>query len=275
MDGTFDQEAPFRLISGKKTYYSYDLSAATDRLPLRVLYHVMESLFGSEYASAVVNSTLACHTFQVPFVRGPKCSEKLLIRSVVSFVVGQPLGYYSSWPLFALSHHVLVWVAADRVYPGMVFRDYAVLGDDIVIADEGVSREYRSIMDALQVKISDTKSLVSHTGAAEFAKRFFVKGLSVDCSPISLKNLLGCHHPKGILSLWMRYPNLPEKVVWKLMGMGYRSLAKIDHRLPKKYDRVRVMMLRYRLPLPLWLGGMIPLSPYLTGYALWYLIERI
>ncbi|KAL9277508.1 putative RNA-dependent RNA polymerase, mitoviral (mitochondrion) [Arabidopsis thaliana] len=26
----------------------------------------------------------------------------------VSFVAGQPLGYYSSWPLFALSHHMVV-----------------------------------------------------------------------------------------------------------------------------------------------------------------------
>ena len=26
---------------------------------------------------------------------------------------GQPLGYYTSWPLFALSHHVVVWVAAE------------------------------------------------------------------------------------------------------------------------------------------------------------------
>lgn len=57
------------------------------------------------------------------------------------FVCGQPLGYYSSWPLFTLSHHVVVWLAADRVYPRRVFRDYDLLGDDIVIGDHKVAVE--------------------------------------------------------------------------------------------------------------------------------------
>lgn len=39
----------------------------------------------------------------------------------VSFVAGQPLGYYSSWPLFALSHHMVVWYAAEHVYPSSFF----------------------------------------------------------------------------------------------------------------------------------------------------------
>lgn len=68
-------------------------------------------------------------------------------------MVGQPLGYYSSWPLFALAHHVLVWFAAEQVYPGKVFRDYALLGDDIVIVDRRVAHQYRSIMTGgLQVE---------------------------------------------------------------------------------------------------------------------------
>lgn len=97
---------------------------------------------------------------------------------MVSFVVGQPLGYLSSWPLFALAHHFIVWVAAELVYPGKLFWDYALLGDDIVIADKEVARSYRSIMEELRVSISDVKSLVS-THGAEFAKRFRVKGLRI------------------------------------------------------------------------------------------------
>lgn len=45
-------------------------------------------------------------------------------------------GYYSSWPLFALTHHVIVWAAAEQVYPGRVFDAYGLLGDDIVVADK-------------------------------------------------------------------------------------------------------------------------------------------
>jgi hypothetical protein len=50
MDGTFDQLAPvkrFESLSGKARF-SYDLSAATDRLPIRLQIQIMEVLFGSK-----------------------------------------------------------------------------------------------------------------------------------------------------------------------------------------------------------------------------------
>ena len=40
----------------------------------------------------------------------------------VCFNAGQPLGYLSSWPLFALAHHFVVWYCAEKVYPGKVVR---------------------------------------------------------------------------------------------------------------------------------------------------------
>jgi hypothetical protein len=100
-------------------------------------------LFDRSFASAVVNSTLATNIFSVPWVKRA--------YSTVCFVAGQPLGYLSSWPLFALSHHLVVWHAANQVYPGRRFTDYAVLGDDVVIADASVARIYRSILDNLGV----------------------------------------------------------------------------------------------------------------------------
>ena len=36
--------------------------------------------------------------------------------SVVTFTKGQPLGFYSSCPLFTLTHHMLVWIAACLLY---------------------------------------------------------------------------------------------------------------------------------------------------------------
>jgi hypothetical protein len=55
MDGTFDQDAPVkRLLSLHKeglldsqTFYSYDLSAATDRLPIDFQVQVLTLLIGS------------------------------------------------------------------------------------------------------------------------------------------------------------------------------------------------------------------------------------
>ncbi|WJZ97197.1 hypothetical protein VitviT2T_015821 [Vitis vinifera] len=52
-------------------------------------------LFDRSFASSVVNSALAWNIFEIPFVK-----RKF---SHISFVAGQPLGYYASWPLFALS----------------------------------------------------------------------------------------------------------------------------------------------------------------------------
>jgi hypothetical protein len=62
----------------------------------------------------------------------------------VVFRTGQPLGYYGSWALFSLTHHFLVWLAADKANPHRTrpFHRYALLGDDIVIADKAVADEY-------------------------------------------------------------------------------------------------------------------------------------
>lgn len=99
-DGTFNQSAPLLRLTGKHCFYCYDLTAATDRFPLRYSYHVMDALFGSAFASSVVNGTLALNTFDIPFVCG-KGGRRLNTnsfesyvrdRSIVSFVAGQPLG---------------------------------------------------------------------------------------------------------------------------------------------------------------------------------------
>lgn len=176
MDGTFHQEQPLDRLVGEQVCYSFDLKSATDRWPLIFLFEVFQYLFDRSFASAVVNSALACNIFEVPFVRKR--------HSSVTFTAGQPLGYYSSWPLFALTHHVLVWWCAEQVHPGRRFDRYAVLGDDVVIADHGVAMVYEQALSRLGVRISYQKSLISHSGAAEFAKRFRVKGLTTDLSPV-------------------------------------------------------------------------------------------
>ncbi|CAA0809355.1 Uncharacterized mitochondrial protein AtMg01110 [Striga hermonthica] len=79
--------------------------------------------------------------------------------------------------------------AIEQVYPGTRFDKYAILGDDIVITDNSVYQKYMSVVTSLGVEISKQKSLTSRTGAAEFAKRFRLKGLTVDVSPVSIRQL--------------------------------------------------------------------------------------
>jgi hypothetical protein len=101
--------------------------------------------------------------------------------------------------MLALSHHVIVQVAARRVGHSYRFDDYALLGDDIVILGEDVSQAYLVIMKELGVEINMTKS---HKGSvAEFAKRWVSPSLG-EISPLGAGNiLLGIRNYKYVLSI--------------------------------------------------------------------------
>lgn len=71
----------------------------------------------------------------------------------------------------------------------MKLFDYALLGDDIVIADPVVAKSYREVMEECEVTISKEKSLISNVSALEFAKRFLVHKVRLDFSPVSLRVL--------------------------------------------------------------------------------------
>jgi hypothetical protein len=50
-DGTFNQLKPLtRIPYGKVPLYSFDLSAATDRLPLKLQVIILESIFSKDVA---------------------------------------------------------------------------------------------------------------------------------------------------------------------------------------------------------------------------------
>lgn len=89
--------------------------------------------------------------------------------------------------MLALTHHVIVMISALRVgYSN--FRDYALLGDDIVIANDAVAKSYHMIMtQILGVEINLSKTLISKH-SFEFAKRLVT--LDGEVSPVGAKNLL-------------------------------------------------------------------------------------
>jgi hypothetical protein len=89
--------------------------------------------------------------------------------------------------MLALTHHMIVQIAALRTGLKGWFEDYAVLGDDIVIANKAVAQSYLVIMEMLGVDINLSKSVQSTIGGCEFAKKIIVDG--VDYSPIGVKEL--------------------------------------------------------------------------------------
>jgi hypothetical protein len=158
-DGTFDQSRPAQElhehIKSQGFVGSYDLSAATDRLPVLFQVQVLEAL-GLSWAWHWMKLLVG----RPWFLDGQK----------LFYAVGQPMGAYSSWAMLAISHHVLVQIAAGRVGWSTWFPHYAIIGDDIVIADKAVADAYLALMSYLGVSINLSKSVVSGH-MYEFAKR--------------------------------------------------------------------------------------------------------
>ncbi|KAK8539715.1 hypothetical protein V6N13_035007 [Hibiscus sabdariffa] len=283
-DGTFHQTQPLDRLKGKRDLYSFDLKAATDLLPRELSVHMLSGLLG-EAIGLTWGSIMRHSTFCTPRIPANRESRRRF-----RFNRGQPLGFYSSWPVFALTHHMIVWAAAERVYPGRSFRDYALLGDDIVIADEQVALEYKRIMEEADGVISMDKSLVSHNGCCEFAKRFIVDNHTDrrrDISPVSSACLILAYSALGASFLNVLECDLVAS--FRVRGAGYRVLAKADRSRPDKvFDRLSRRWKRHWLsvysksglhPLPLnrWLrfpqDGVINCYEY--GMLRWYLIERV
>jgi hypothetical protein len=166
-DGTFDQEAPLnRLIKRVKpgtVLHSIDLTAATDRIPVEFLCQILSSIG--------VDSKLWRKLICIPF---------FYEGSEINYAVGQPMGAYSSWAMLGSFNHVLIRIAALR-HEIQDFTDYCVLGDDVVIANDIVANEYRSLLTQLGIGVSDGKCIIS-TEIAEFAKR--LTGPKVDFTPL-------------------------------------------------------------------------------------------
>ena len=238
MDGTFNQLRPvYRLfrLSGIRSFFSLDLSAATDRLPASLQAALLEDLvgksipqFGWKWLTLLVNRDYKLR------------SEEFHIDGIYRYKVGQPMGALSSWAMLAYCHHFIVQVAAWEVGfdRSRLFTHYAVLGDDLVIANWKVAKSYLRILKILGVECGLAKSVLSHKGRGlEFAKSTFVDSQNV--SPISLKEL---ETAMGDLSAWSAFAS-KFGLTWdrqsRVLGFGYlarrKSFAKLNHALQLVY----------------------------------------
>lgn len=174
MDGTFDQLSPIKNFSAleSKERYSFDLSAATDRLPIKLQIQIMTHLFNNKQLAILWATVLVCRDYHLSF-QGQ--------QYICKYAVGQPMGALSSWAMLATTHHVIVQIAAQNAGYSGLFQDYSILGDDIVIANRDVAVKYQILMKDLGLEINLSKSLISDIGVIEFAKRWFHN--DIDLSP--------------------------------------------------------------------------------------------
>jgi len=167
-DGTFNQHAPIDRLIGlgitNESFSCFDLSSATDRLPVNLQADILNS----------VESGLGSVWKRLLDIKWHYKGED------IKYAVGQPMGAYSSWAMLALTHHIIVQLASQRA--GIRdFSAYAVLGDDIVIQDNDVAAHYLNLMEMLGVKVNPSKSVVSND-LLEFAKRLRTR--THDISPV-------------------------------------------------------------------------------------------
>ncbi|BAV56289.1 RNA-dependent RNA polymerase [Fusarium poae mitovirus 1] len=168
-DKTFTQDPTHHWdYSNKESFWSLDLSSATDRFPRILQFRLIGEMYNYDFAK-VWNEHLGSLEFSTPD------GEK------IQYNAGQPMGTYSSWVSFTLAHHLVVhWCA--KLEGVKDFDQYIILGDDIVIKHNKIAKRYIKIMEKLGVELSLAKTHVSED-TYEFAKRWFKNSIEVTGLP--------------------------------------------------------------------------------------------
>jgi hypothetical protein len=203
-DATFDQQGVVDAYwkAGFKPHWSYDLSAATDSIPLALYIECLAPFLrmrGETYENARERAELWAklmtdRDFAIP---SPRKDEEGYTGEnqyrTIRYNTGQPMGAYSSWASMALVHHCLVqfssWISEMKPVgtkdSHRWFDTYLVLGDDVDIARCPVTaKNYTVVCAAFQIKIGLVKSLQSNANYFEFANQRFCEEGNI--SPLSL-----------------------------------------------------------------------------------------
>nr|UJQ92438.1 MAG: putative RNA-dependent RNA polymerase [Mitoviridae sp.] len=183
-DGTFDQTAIAEKVrtwtsNPSLALFSFDLSAATDRLPVTLQRFIINNLIEIDGFGQAWQRLLTFRTFDAG------CFGEM------RYSVGQPMGAKSSFPMLGLTHHIIVQIAAKRAGFIQKFLEYVILGDDIMIANAKVASIYKELMAELGLEISEVKSIESTPSThfnpiAEICRRCFVSGFEVTPLPMKL-----------------------------------------------------------------------------------------
>lgn len=136
--------------------------------------------------------------------------------------------------------------AARAGFPAGTFTSYAVLGDDIVIANGRVAQQYLHVLSAVGVNVGLSKSLVSKIGALEFAKRYYIG--ETDCSPVALKEVAAAVANPTFGLAFMEKFDLMLPTMAGILGFGYRVKARLSGYLGSLPSRIQSLGVGYYSP---------------------------
>lgn len=143
------------------------------------------------------------------------------------------MGLLTSWASFSLCHHLIVRLAAKRAnVPSR--GQYLILGDDVVIANEKISEQYKLIMRLLRVEVDLSKSHLSTNGKSrcEFAKRLFINGHEVSPLPVRLLGGNALDEASFLLTVLNRHSKLGDGYNLHPGLPAYQRLKESDKQVP-------------------------------------------
>lgn len=171
-DCTFDQGSFVQKIpSNKEPFYSIDLTAATDRFPIDLIEIVLAGRLPKPFVT-MWRRIMVGFPFQLPD------------KSMISYSAGNPMGAYSSWNSFALSHHFVMYYCCKLLKMNWSEAPYVILGDDVLIRHKCLAECYMDVVRSLGLEISVSKTH-SSKHFREFAKRVFYDDRELTPFPIS------------------------------------------------------------------------------------------
>jgi len=243
-DCTHDQDKGFKMacdLSIKHNCsFGFDLTAATDRLPIVTQVAVLNSLYGNGigdlWSNILINRDYLIET------------DDYDLPDSVRYTVGQPMGALSSWAMLNLVHHLMIQYIAfelGKTKVGDWYLEYVVLGDDLVLFEKDVADRYLILCKDLGVSINLSKSIIAESKpVVEFAKRTAVNG--VDVSALPFKELLSCNNFFGRLSLTSKLVHRGwGKNLFKILSIGNRT--KVNRTIDIIYPLVGFLTQSYQL----------------------------
>jgi hypothetical protein len=249
-DCTFNQRKGHDFIIAnqlkERPLYSVDLSDATWNFP----WSLQEKLLISIGAGDLVRY------FKLPV------SDN---GAMVTVKKGQAMGLNPSFPLFSLTHGLVIYGLAKFI--GVDIDSFRVLGDDIIFSNKALRDIYLEFCDEFDIPISYHKCLSGQAG--EFAGKIFIHGK--DVTPIKWRWLTGdsipslFHQYKDILG-WKRTLSLvrDKDAFLVLGGLSHHAhglgLTDFDSKFPvyarhRKIRRGLVRSLIRNIENPMLVGG--------------------
>jgi len=160
-DCTYDQSRAIpwiqEALSASKVVHSIDLTGATDYFPLGLQLEVLRSVFGD-----------------IPDIKLFEEISQLRFKSEIGDIQwkrGQPLGLRPSFAAFTLTHGLLLFFLSKKKGYS---HDFFVVGDDVVILNDQLYKDYIDVLDIMKCPWSPQKSLSSNA-LAEFAGKIITK----------------------------------------------------------------------------------------------------